>query len=292
MSTLTKVLIILLTISSIFLCGIVVTYVANADNYKKQATDLRNSKNAAVEKEKSATNRLNQTIADAEKRDQELKDEINSLKIRLGELETQLTAAKRQTTMATEQESKWRDINLKFLETNDQLSKMLDDKLAELKSVDAMRIENEKELEETTASLIEKMAVIATLQKQLKQLLEEKTALQNSLNQDLQLSGKTVVTAPPVTQTREKAQLALPVENIGLKGLVTNVSLENSLAQISIGSASGVKQNMRFHVTRGDKFICDIVIFEVQPDKAVGTLELMNITQEQPKTGDNVSTNL
>jgi hypothetical protein len=80
--------------------------------------------------------------------------------------------------------------------------------------------------------------------------------------------------------------------DISLEGLIITVDLENSLAEISIGAANGVKQNMKFHVTRGDEFICDILILDVEPEKAVGTLELMNVTQKQPKAGDNVSTNL
>ena len=47
MSTLTKVLIVLLTVFSIFLCGIVVTYVANADNQKKIAQDATRDLRAA-----------------------------------------------------------------------------------------------------------------------------------------------------------------------------------------------------------------------------------------------------
>ncbi len=68
--------------------------------------------------------------------------------------------------------------------------------------------------------------------------------------------------------------------------------MDNSLAEISIGGANGVKQNMKFHVTRADKFICDIVILDVEPENAIGTLELMDVTKEQPKAGDAVSTNL
>lgn len=47
MSTLTKVLIVLLTIASIFLCGVVVTYVASADNYKQMYDQRRNSEMSA-----------------------------------------------------------------------------------------------------------------------------------------------------------------------------------------------------------------------------------------------------
>ena len=47
MSTLTKVLIVLLTIASIFLCGIVVTYVASAENYKDKWQTLQSSERRA-----------------------------------------------------------------------------------------------------------------------------------------------------------------------------------------------------------------------------------------------------
>jgi hypothetical protein len=46
---------------------------------------------------------------------------------------------------------------------------------------------------------------------------------------------------------------------------------------------------MKFHVTRGDEFICDILIIEVDTEKSVGVLELV---QQLPKVGDNASTNL
>jgi len=49
---------------------------------------------------------------------------------------------------------------------------------------------------------------------------------------------------------------------------------------------------MKFHVTRGDDFICDILVLHVDAETAVGILELMDVTRQQPKVGDNVSTNI
>ena len=46
---------------------------------------------------------------------------------------------------------------------------------------------------------------------------------------------------------------------------------------------------MKFHVTRGDEFICDILIVDVDTEKAVGVLELV---QQPLKVGDNAATNL
>jgi len=292
LSTLTKVLIVLLTISSIFLCGIVVTYVSNAENYRQMYNKLKADKNAAVENEKNAKKQLNLAIEEAGKREQLLKENINALKIQVGKLETQLAEAKRKADEAVAQENTWRDINTKFLSTNEDLRKLLEDKLAELKSVDARRIQGDKELKETTATLIQKMAIIDSLEKQSKLLLEEKTDLQNQLGTQLQKTGQTVATPVTVTPLKETARVAMPAVDIGLNGLVTTVDMENSLAEISIGGANGVKQNMKFHVTRADKFICDIVILDVEPENAIGTLELMDVTKEQPKAGDNVSTNL
>jgi hypothetical protein len=292
LSTLTKVLIVLLTVASIFLCGIVVTYVSNAENYRQMYNNLRNAKLAAEENEKNAKKQLNEAIEEAGKREQSLKEEINSLKIQVEKLQTALTDAQRKASEAVAQENIWRDINTKFLATNDELRKLLEDKLAQLKEVDARRIQGDKELKETTATLIEKMTIIDSLQKQTKMLLEEKTELQNELGKYLQPSGQTVALPEPVTQLKETARVAVPTVDIGLNGLITTVDLDNSLAQISIGAANGVKQNMKFHVTRADKFICDIVILDVEPEKAIGVLELMDVTKEQPKVGDNVSTNL
>jgi hypothetical protein len=255
-------------------------------------TKLDTKYDAAVENEKNAKKQLNQTIEEAGKREQLLKEDINALKIQVGQLQTLLTEAQRKASEAVTQENIWRDINTKFLATNDDLRKLLEDKLAELKSVDARRIQGDKELKETTATLIEKMAIINSLQKQTKLLLEEKTDLQNELGKYLQLSGQAVAPPVAVTPVKETARVAVPAVDLGLNGLITTVDLDNSLAQISIGAANGVKQNMKFHVTRADKFICDIVILDVEPEKAIGTLELMDVTKEQPKAGDNVSTNL
>ncbi len=292
MSTLTKVLIVLLTISSIFLCGIVVTYVSNADNFRQMYNKLKTDKNAAVENEKNAKKQRQEAIDAANTLEQKLNDQINALKIQVGQLETQLAEAKRKADEAVAQENIWRDINTKFLSTNEDLRKLLEGKLAELKNVDARRIQGDKELNETTATLIQKMAIIDSLEKQSKLLLEEKTDLQSQLGTRLQKTGQTLATPVTVTPIKETARVAKPAVDIGLNGLITTVDMENSLAEISIGSANGVRRNMKFHVIRADKFICDIVILDVEPENAIGTLELMDVTKEQPKAGDNVSTNL
>jgi hypothetical protein len=292
LSTLTKVLIVLLTLSSIFLCGIVVTYVANAENYRKKYLDQKKDYDAAVENKELAEKRENKTIEETGERELKLKSDINTLEIKVDRLTNDLDVAERQKAALIEEAGKWKAITRDFSDTNDKQRQLLEDTLAKLKTIEAEQIKADKELNETTAALREKMAIIDTLEKTSKQLLEEKTDLQNRLDQLLQQAGKTVAAPVSVTPIKEKVRVAPPTVDIGLKGLITTVDLENSLAEISIGAADGVKQNMTFHITRADKFICDIMILDVEPEKAIGTLELMDVTKEQPKAGDNVSTNL
>ena len=74
-----------------------------------------------------------------------------------------------------------------------------------------------------------------------------------------------------------------------MKGLVTAVDLKNSVAEISVGAAQGVRENMKFYVTRGDDFICELWIHYVDSERAIGELKLV---QKQPEVGDVVATNL
>ncbi|MCJ7730000.1 MAG: hypothetical protein MUO27_09020, partial [Sedimentisphaerales bacterium] len=114
--------------------------------------------------------------------------------------------------------------------------------------------------------------------------------LQAKLDSFLRPAGKTVAGAVPVTPQKAKVMPAEPATTqISLKGLVTNVDLGNSLVEISIGAADGVKEGMKFYVTRGEEFICDILIYDVEAEKAVGLLDMVS---KEPKAGDNVSTNL
>jgi len=292
LSTLTKVLIVLLTISSIFLCGIVVTYVANAENYRQKYVDLNNRERAAREKEKNATEQLNKTIEQAEQQKKVLSGEIALLRQEVDSLKADLAEALRQKDDALRRVNNWAAIVMDFSKTTDKQRQLLEDTHAELKTMQAELIKEQREHKETTTALVEKMSIVAQLEEKTKRLLEEKTELQSRADQFLQQYGKTVAATVPVTPVKEKAQVAPVTADIALKGLVSEVDLKNSLAQISIGSADGVKAGMRFHVVRGDEFICDILIFDVEPERAVGVLELMEATQQQPRAGDNISTNL
>jgi cell shape-determining protein MreC len=292
LSTLTKILIVLLTLSSIFLCGIVVTYVANADNYRGKYADIRSDKDGLDKKLKAKTDEANGYIRQKQQVEDNLRSEIASLKAKIDKLEGDLGNVERERASLLAQVESWTSITKDFYTTNDKQGTLLQNTLDELKRVQAEEIKHRKELSETTAQLVEKMAIIEQLQIDTKRLLEERTELQAKLDSFLRPAGKTAAGAVPVTPEKAKVMPAEPTTTttqISLKGLVTNVDLKNSLVEISVGSADGVKEGMKFYVTRGEEFICDILIYDVEAEKAVG---LLNMVSKEPKAGDNVSTNL
>ena len=293
MSTLTKVLIVLLTVASIFLCGIVVTYVANADNYKEKYDNLNSNYQAAKRNEDNAKTQLNNTIEEKDRNAEQLGQQIASLGEKINKLETDLATTERERDNANRKVNDWAVIVMDFSKTLENYENLLKNALAERDSKETELIKQDKELKDTTAALMENMAIVKQLQEESKRLLEEKTELQNKLDQYLRQFGKAIAEPMPVTAIQEAVRLAPPTRDIDLSGSITEVELKNLLAEVSIGTADGVKEGMRFHLTRGDKFICDIVILDVWPERAVGWIELLqDQPQNQPQVNDKVSTNL
>jgi len=289
LSTLTKILIVLLTVSSIFLCGIVVTYVANADNFREQNKQLTVQVQSARQNEKGSKKQLNENLSKSQQREKKLNEQITTLRNETSKLKQNMSNLEREKAALQERVSNMAGTIETTSQTAEQQRKLFENTFAELKETKAQQIKEHKELEETTKTLQQKMAIIETLQTEKRRLLEEKADLQKRFDDLIVGRGEVSVKATPVTPDKDKAQPVKVTREISLEGLVSAVDIQNSMASISIGSADGVRDGMKFHVTRGSKFICDIVILEVDTKESVGFLELV---QEQPKVKDKVSTNL
>jgi myosin heavy subunit len=278
-----------LTIFTIFLCGIVVTYVANADNFKQKYSKLVSERDALNQKAEGLTTQLNEKVQQKDELEKSLNNQIASLKTKTDDIASKLNEAERQKAELIEKTNNFASVTKAFSETSEKQTKSLNEALEDAKQLKAAQIKLGKELDETSTALMEKNAIISSLETEKRRLTEEKADLETRLDKLLQAGGKMSV-ASPVTPERGPVRSASSgTEPIGLKGLVKQVDLKNSMATISLGSADGVREGMKFHVTRGDQFICDILIIDVDTEKAVGTLELV---QQQPKVGDNASTNL
>ena len=177
MSTLTKVLIVLLTVFSLFLCGIVVTYVANAENQRKAADDLKGSNRVSHDSQGQGRSRPGGRGR-------------RSAKVEKDDLTTKLIALKRRSPSSrrtwTGQEGE-RPVGAEGREPGirrQTRSAAASSKRAlfqaahqKVQSLEADRINREKELAETSQTLMEKMTIIAQLDEKVRQLTQE--------NQDL-----------------------------------------------------------------------------------------------------------
>jgi len=289
LSTLTKVLIVLQVVVALVLCGLVVTYVATADNYK-QMYDTQSSRarladqqreKAEQDLEQIKTDRAQET-AGLNKKIAELNDRISDLGNNLGNLERDKTRLNETvTTMASTIEAA--NLNAK---KQTELAQKAQEQLDALRSE---QVKKDGQLKEINDALVEKMVVISTQTEQIKRLTEERTELQAKLEQALRQYGKVVVPPVPAQPQPVVKQPGPAVKDLNLRGTVTRVDLEAGLAEISIGSADGVRQGMELYVTRGDQFMCNILILDVQAERAVGVLKLI---QQSPGPGDVVTTNL
>ncbi|MGD0596867.1 MAG: hypothetical protein ABSA64_05010 [Sedimentisphaerales bacterium] len=293
MSNLTKILIVLLTLSAILLCGIVVTYVANADNYKQKYAAL-NSERDSLEKDKdSLNNQLKEKIQQKDDLEKSLNGQLSTLKTRADDLQAKINTVERERSELLERVNGWASITKDFQATTEKQTQLLSTAQEDVKQLKAEEIKLSKELEQTSATLVEKTAIIEAAEAEKRRLIEEKADLQNQLDKAMQAGGKVAAAGTPVTQ--EKGY-ALPAQTtaavINLKALISEVDAKNSLATISIGSADGVKEGMKFHVTRGSEFVCDVLIVDVDTERAVGVLELVQSATGGPKVGDNAATNL
>jgi myosin heavy subunit len=286
LSNLTKILIVLLTLSAILLCGIVVTYVANADNYRQKYTSL-NSERDSLEKDKESLNdQLKEKIQQKDDLEKSLNGQLSTLKTKSDDLQAKINTVEREKAELLERVNGWASITKDFQATTEKQTQLLSTAQEDLKQLKAEQIKLSKELEQTSTALVEKTAIIEAAEAEKRRLVEEKVDLQNRIDK----SGKVTAAGAPVTQ--EKGYALPTAAAINLKGLIAEVDAKNSLATISIGSADGVKEGMKFHVTRGDEFICDVLIVDVDTEKAVGVLELVQSATGGPKVGDNAATNL
>lgn len=292
MSTLTKVLIVLLTVFAIFLCGIVVTYVANADNQRERADRLQRDIQAARRTQEAAVQDLEAEKQRAQAEKGQLDAQINELGLQVKQFQGELDGIKRENAQLVQEVTAMAATVETANATAKQQTTLFETAQQEVQSLRAEQTNRKKELDETNQMLMEKMAVIAQLDQKVRRLTEESQELGARLNQYLQQYGR-MATRPATTVRPAQPPAPTPTppqtKAIGLSGRVTVVDMKLRMAQISIGSAAGVRPDMKFYVTRGDRFVANILILEVSPDSAVGILDLV---QTEPQVGDVVTTNL
>jgi uncharacterized protein YpmS len=287
LSTLTKILVVLLALFSFGLCGAVVIYVGNANNYKALWEEQIDTYQALLSDNESLNRQITEKIEEWKNDELTYKQEIQQLNDEKFQLESEKRKYERTSTEYQNRVNSWLGLLNSFEQTITNLETSLKVTQQQLDKARETGIKDQQQLNQITASLIEKIAQMQALERDRRLFLEEKKTLEDKLNQ---LFGADAITEVPTTVTPEPgvAKAAQPIPaGAPLNGLITEVG--ESLVTISIGADDGVRKGMVFHVTRGGEFICDVVITDVDTNKAAGSLELK---MQQPRIGDNVSTKL
>jgi predicted RNase H-like nuclease (RuvC/YqgF family) len=298
LSTLTKVLIVLLTVFSIFLCGVVINYVAHAENYKELSDDYRNKYLAANRSEESAEKELENAKADFEEVRQKLQADNSRLRSERDQLQSKLDDTERQRAELYRKTMDFEALTEQLKATNESHAKNLAKVMEERNQLEEDNNKLTSQLEALDMSLTNKLALIAQLNKENRQLTEQVTELRSGLNTYLNRTGMTAGTTPTVTSPNIPIipsvievtdSVSQPIKPIDLTGKILEIDLQNKLAAISIGSASGVTKGMTFHAIRGNDYLCDIIIDKVDTNHAVGKIERI---KEQPRVDDIIMSNI
>lgn len=285
MSQLTKILVILLSLFAIFLCGAMVSFVVNTNNYKvlyDQQKNLFSTSQAEVAE-------LSRLYDEQKGKMAELQSQLESKILNLQESNNKLIADLQNAERQSQEYQARADSRNGVLTGFEQSIRSLQESLrltqSQLDQARAQGIKDSKELNQITSQLQEKLVQIESLEADRRRLLEQKKQLETQV-------GSGFVSAPaPVSVVTPLAGPARPAAGItigaDIRGLITEVSA--NMVTLSVGAADGVQKGMVFHVTRGDQFLCDVAVTNVDINKSAGVLELI---QQQPRIGDTASTRL
>lgn len=263
----------------------VVAFVGNASNYKKMYED-QISLNTVLQGEVAVKGeeyqRQVKKITDL---DSKRLQEIQNLQADNNRLASDLQKSERMALQYQSQADTWKGVMTGFEQSVRNLQASLSETQKQLDQAREKGIKDQKELNLLTADLYEKIVQLKNADAERRRTLEK---LEQMKAQGGTGSPREVIPVTPLNQTAKPATSTATVPTgSDIKGLIENV--DQNLVTLSIGSADGVREKMVFHVTRGDRFMCDIIVTNVDINKSAGTLDLV---QEPPQVGDTVSTQL
>jgi hypothetical protein len=283
-STLTKVLVVLLTLSAIFLCGIVVTYAASAANYKEKYEVAATDNKDLVAGKTTLQSQLNEAIKAKLDESAAFQDQIGKLTAENGALQSEVLTLKAAKDELQTRILGWQGTVEKNTAIVANLQEQLAATRAELDKSRGEMVTDRGQLNQLRASFEEKSLQLKSLERENMRLVEEKGT-------DGKSSSRTSVPAAVTAPLGGVRPAPAATPKVAIEGRVGDVRMDSMLASLNIGSANGVKMGDVFFVVRGDQFICNITVTNVDVDTSVGQIGMLK-AGTQPQTGDTVTNKL
>ncbi|HSV27713.1 MAG TPA: hypothetical protein VLH60_07455, partial [Sedimentisphaerales bacterium] len=284
-SNLTKVLVVLLTLSAIFLCGVVVTYATSAANYRAKYDDAVTDNQAKAAAASLLRQQLNEGLKARQDENTLLQQQISRLVAENANLQSEALTLRAAKDELQERIVGWSGTVQKNTLIVADLQQQLAATRTELDKARNELVTDRGQLSQVRAALEERTLQLRSLERENMRLVEDRAAL------EVRPGGRAAAVSPVTALAGTVRPAPAPTTKLLLEGVVREVRMGDRLASLSIGTASGVKVGDVLHVIRGDQYVCDIVITNVDIDSSVGQITMMK-AGHQPQPGDTVTNRL
>lgn len=286
MSPLTKTFVVLVTILSVLLVALVVPFVANTQDLRAQVNELEGELSTAQLQARNAQNRLDAMRSQESQRIADLRDENRQLESQIANLEQRVASLQQDLQDArTRNQQLAGSFDVLSAEAS-QLTQINESKTNQLADAREKLVDQQRRVIELTNRTAELESSLDTQTRQVRRFKEQ---YQQSRDRSAQLEARWAQVPDAAKQQitgEDGPPISTPAEPIA--GNVTGVDKPSegvTLVQVDIGENDNVRQNMRFLVHRGERYLGTLVIDRVDADQAVGRMKL----QKGPvKQGDSV----
>jgi hypothetical protein len=260
----------MLSLLSIFLCGVVAIFVTNTADWKKAYTEQKTLAEAAQVQAAVAAESKKQAIARLDKLISSLQNQILALEQKnadiQGELDTMLLAkaqSENKSSTAVSLSKSLQDTIAKMFIAQREIQSELDKNHREMITAQTRVIDLERELDSERV----KSAQLYTLSRQRLEQIHDLENENDSIRSRLQ---QVTLKSDEVRPGGQVSQTLVRESGVPISGQITEI--EDNLAAISVGSSSGVRQDMTFYVYRNDQYLGNLLITDVEPTESVGRL--------------------
>lgn len=274
MTLLGKIFTVLIFIMSVAFCILAVVTFATHKNWKDEALKLKASIEQLEAKNLAQQAETQRALTELAIEQSARRSTLSTLQVKLALLEEDLR-----------NNAKVLDERTSALTVQTQAAKVAEDSLTNI-TAEVGKLRNEirlaqQERDETflkTVSLTDKLNAAEALREQLD--------VKNRQLQDQFAELTRVATAMGIDKNTLVSQIPPKVD-----GVVTAVDEAKGLVEISLGADDGLKRGHVLQVISGDKYLGQIKLRDVSPDKAVGDID-KRMQRGRIQKGDNVTTKL
>lgn len=279
MSIFTKIFVVLVMVLSVLLAALVVPFVVNTDNYREKWQNVQSQLNV---QKYNAADREADLAQDIQKKNEMIKtyeDQVARLQAEVNNRDTQIQNLQAQVISLQNANSDVRGQLARLstgLEQATQINEMLQ---SEVKNRREKMLTLQTQNIELTESLRDRTTQVDTLVRQVRLLKEqqEDLATQNERLSTTVASLQQYADKAEDLPGKLKSKLDTGVRPpVTIRGVVTDVKQigDDQFVALNVGANDKVAEGMKFMIHRGDQYLGDVVVTQVDLNTSAGRVTL------------------